>query len=140
MKPDEDKHPRPGATKLEAAEVKAWHALDTAGVMAAQRADAVTGLSEGEGGERLLEFGPNRLREEKVEFIWETFLDELREPTILLLLVTGALNVLWGELADALTIFVVIVVPISAEVANERRTTFAIAALSKLAEPTAPSG
>ena len=126
-----------GATSLNAANAEVWHALDTAGVIAALRVDAATGLSEGDAGRRLLEFGPNRLREEQVESIWEAFLDELREPMILLLLVTGALYALWGELADALTIFAVIAALLSAEVVNERRAKLAIAALSKLAEPTA---
>ena len=110
-----------GATSLNAANAEVWHALDTAGVIAALRVDAATGLSEGDAGRRLLEFGPNRLREEQVESIWEAFLDELREPMILLLLVTGALYALWGELADALTIFAVIAALLSAEVVNERR-------------------
>ncbi len=137
MTPEADEQPPFGATNLESSKGEAWHALDIAGVVAALRTDAITGLSEGEAEKRLLKFGPNRLREEKVESIWETFLDELREPMILLLLVTGALYGLWGELGDALTIVAVIVALLSAEVVNERRAKLAIAALNKLAAPTA---
>lgn len=137
MTPNADEKPRSGAAERETAEAGFWHALDAAAVMAALRVDAATGLSEGEAEERLFKFGPNRLREQNVESVWETFLDELREPMIVLLLVTGALYGFWGDLADALTIFAVIVALLSAEVVNERRATLSIAALSKLAEPTA---
>jgi len=35
-------------------------------------------------------FGLNRLSEQKQETVWDIFLEEVREPTILLLLITGA--------------------------------------------------
>lgn len=137
MTPDSDRQSPAGALTLESTKVEAWHALDCKSVIAALQVDVVTGLNVREASERLLEFGPNRLREVGTESIWKIFLDELREPMILLLLVTGGLYSLWGELADALTIFAVIVALLSAEVVNERRAKLAVAALSKLAEPTA---
>lgn len=57
---------------------------------------------------------------------------------ILLLLVTGVLYAIWGQVGDTLTIFFVILALVGAEVLNERRAKTAIAALSKLAEPTTP--
>jgi len=86
---------------------------------------------------RLKQFGPNRLREAKQETLLRVFLEEIREPMILLLLVTGLLYSVWGNLADALTIFFVILVLVSVEVINEYRAKRAIAGLSKLSEPTA---
>jgi len=97
----------------------------------------VAGLSAEEARKRLTRFGPNRLRKEKREPIWEIFLEEIREAMIMLLLVTGVLYALWGELADALTIFAVILALVSVEVFNEHRAENAIAALRKLADPTA---
>ncbi len=86
---------------------------------------------------RLAQFGSNRLRAAKQETLWRVFLEEIREPMILLLLVTGLLYSVWGNLADALTIFFVILVLVSVEVLNEYRAKRAIAGLSKLSEPTA---
>jgi len=117
---------------------KPWHELDSASVLAAFHVGPAAGLSEAEVNERLARHGANRLLEAKTESIWETFLEEIREPMILLLLVTGALYAVWGELADALTIFVVIFILVAVEVFNERRAKQAISALSKLAEPTTP--
>jgi len=56
---------------------------------------------------------------------------------ILLLLIVGVLYSLWGELGDAITIFVVILVLVAAEVVNEFRAKRAIAALERLSAPKA---
>lgn len=117
-------------------EQEAWHSLDAARVAAALEVDPTSGLGDAEARVRLEENGANRLRKEAAESIWETFQEELREPMILLLLATGALYAIWGELPDALTIFFVIFVLVAVEVVNERRAKSAISALSKLAEPT----
>jgi Ca2+-transporting ATPase len=84
------------------------HTLTAEETSAHLSVDALVGLSEEEARRRLAHFGPNRLREEKQEPAWKVFLEELRDPLVLLLLFTGALYALWGELADALTIFFVI--------------------------------
>jgi Ca2+-transporting ATPase len=97
----------------------------------------MTGLSEPEADRRLRRHGPNRLRETKPEPLWEELLEELAEPMILLLLGTGALYALWGEAGDALTILVVILALVAVEVVGERRAEGAVAALRRLAEPTA---
>ena len=97
----------------------------------------MTGLSEPEAERRLRRHGPNRLREKKPEPLWEELLEELAEPMILLLLGTGVLYALWGEAADAVTIVVVILALVAVEVTGERRAERAVAALRRLAEPTA---
>ena len=50
-----------------------------------------TGLDESTVQPRLAQFGPNRLAEAKQQTIWQVFLEEIREPMILLLLGTGVL-------------------------------------------------
>ncbi len=114
-----------------------WHALTVKETARRQGTALDSGLSDEEARRRLERSGPNRLREDKLEPIWEAFLDELREPMILLLVVTGVFYALWGELTDALTIFAVIFTLVAAEVLNERRAGNAVAALRKLAEPAA---
>ena len=47
-----------------------------------------SGLDEKEVQARLAKFGPNQLGEVKQETYWKVFLEEIREPMILLLLVT----------------------------------------------------
>lgn len=119
------------------ADAASWHALSREEVGKRLDANCATGLSGTEARERLARFGLNQLRPEKRETVWEVFLEEVREPMILLLLVTGVLYSIWGNLTDALTIFAIIFTLTGVEVYNEYRAGRAIAALSKLAEPTA---
>lgn len=55
---------------------------------------------------------------------------------ILLLLATGVLYSIWGELSDAITIFAVITLLVASEVVNEWRAERAIDALADLRQPT----
>jgi Ca2+-transporting ATPase len=115
-----------------------WHALSAESAAARSGVDLVSGLSDEVAHNRFLVFGPNRLSARKVETVWDIFLEEIREPMILLLLATGVLYAIWGELKDTMAIFVVILALLSAEVLNERRAKQAIGALIKLSEPTSP--
>jgi Ca2+-transporting ATPase len=93
------------------------------------------GLSAGEAGKRLEQFGPNRLaRPYEVKFL-AILGEEVAEPMILLLLGVGVVYSLWGKLEDALTIFSIIAVLTFVEVWNEYRAKKAIASLSSLAAP-----
>lgn len=116
---------------------QAWHALPAAAAAEVLSSDLTAGLIQAEAQQRLKTVGPNRLREEKPEPFWAEFLEELREPLILLLLGTGVLYAIWGELIDAATIFVVILTLNTIEAVNEQRAKKAISALRKLAEPIA---
>jgi len=114
-----------------------WHTLTAQETVRRQNTSLDSGLSDQEARQRLDRLGPNRLREEKRETVWHEYLEELRQPMVLLLLVTGIFCAVWGEPADALIIFFIILTLNSIEVYNERRAGKAVAALRKLAEPTA---
>lgn len=114
-----------------------WHALSIADASALIKAPGEGGLTQAEATARLATYGPNRLRAEHHESLWETILEEVREPMILLLLATGVVYAIVGGLADALVIIGIIVIVIAVEVFNERRAEQALAALSRLAEPQA---
>ena len=99
--------------------------------------ETTQGLTTEEARAALLRDGPNRIREPRRETYFDVFLEEVREPMILLLLVTGVLYSVWGRLEDAVTIFAIILVLVGVEVWNEHRAHRAIAALATLSEPTA---
>src|SRR5262249_50929771 len=86
---------------------------------------------------RLVRFGPNRLFTPPLVRFLAIATEEVTEPLILLLLVVGLVYGLWGGLGDALTIFVVILLLVAAEVGNEFRAKRAIAALERLSAPKA---
>ena len=96
-----------------------------------------SGLSEDKARARLSQIGPNQIfRPIPVRF-WAIAREEMTEPMILLLLVVGVAYSLWGELADAATIFAVIAVLVFVEIYNEFRAKRAIAALERIAAPKA---
>jgi Ca2+-transporting ATPase len=116
---------------------RAWHTMTPNEVESHFGTDSSTGLDEATVVQRLAQFGPNRLAEARQQTIWQVFLEEIREPLILLLLGTGVLYAVWGSISDALTILGVILLLVGAEVFNEYRAKKAIAGLSTLYEPTA---
>ena len=115
-----------------------WQGLSPEEAGSALSTDLTRGLTSEEAKRRLQAAGPNRLGEDKAEPLWKEFLEEAREPIILLLFVTGAIYAIIGGLEDALVIVAVIVTLVSVEVLNEHRAGRAIRSLRRLAEPTVP--
>jgi Ca2+-transporting ATPase len=97
--------------------------------------DYQKGLSQLEAKERLLKFGPNQIFKPKRVSFFDITLEEIREPMILVLLAVGFFYSLGGKLADALTIFGIIIILVLAEVYNEFRAKKAISSLEKIAAP-----
>jgi Ca2+-transporting ATPase len=95
------------------------------------------GLTNEEAAARLSKVGPNRLFTPAPVRFWAIAAEEIREPMILLLILIGVLYAIWGELRDAITIFAVILLLVTAEVVNEFRAKRAIGALERLSEPKA---
>ena len=114
-----------------------WHAKPLDEVHAVLASDQSSGLSSQEAQRRFEEAGPNRLKSEKHETLLEEIWETVREPMQLLLLVTGGLYAVFGNIEETLTIFVVILFVITMEVVNETRAKRAMTALATLAEPTA---
>jgi len=93
------------------------------------------GLSSSEAHEKLLESGPNQIFKQTEISFFGIARHEVTEPMILLLLVVGFFYSIWGKLEDAITIFIVIILLVLAEVYNEFRAKKAIASLEKIAAP-----
>ncbi len=99
---------------------------------------STNGLDGVEAAKRLADSGPNVPAPPEDEPWYDDLVEELTEPMILLLLGVGVLYALFGERRDAITIFVVILIVIGAEVVNEWRAKRAIAALASMRAPRAP--
>jgi Ca2+-transporting ATPase len=101
----------------------------------AERRDG--GLSPDEIGSRLRQYGPNTLPSDPGPGIGRRVLEQLRDPMILLLLVAGLLAVLIGEPVDAAIILAVVLVNTGVGVGQQVRAERALAALGRMAAPTA---
>ena len=62
-----------------------WHALPADAISARLGVDPASGLNDEVAHNRFLVFGPNRLSARKQETVWDIFLEEIREPMIVLL-------------------------------------------------------
>jgi Ca2+-transporting ATPase len=99
--------------------------------------DPRTGLSQAEVIKRLKQFGANMLTKERTVSFWSVFREEITEPMILLLLVVGIVYSIWGQVRDAITIFVIIIALVFVEIFTEYRAKKGVAALRKFSQPTA---
>jgi len=112
-----------------------WHEMDEDEVLRNLGSDKDRGLASAEASKRLKEKGPNRFFEPYNVTFLDILKEEIVEPMILLLLSVGVLYSIWGGIADAATIFVVIVVLVIVEVNNEYRAKRSIASLKQLTSP-----
>ncbi len=96
-----------------------------------------SGLSNEEAEERLAKYGKNEVYQRPHISFLGIARHEITEPMILLLLFIGVVYSISGELFDAATIIVVIILLVTVEVDNEYRAKKAIAALSEITAPRA---
>jgi len=114
-----------------------WHSRETEELIRLSGVNPEKGLSDQEAAQRLSKYGKNTLVEQREIRFLGILKEEITEPMILLLIAVGVLYSFLGSLSDALTIIVIIIVLVLAEVWNEYRAKRSIASLKQLAPPTA---
>ncbi|MDD5594319.1 MAG: cation-translocating P-type ATPase [Candidatus Margulisbacteria bacterium] len=95
------------------------------------------GLSENEAAERLKKEGPNELPSQKKQSVLAILFNVIKEPMLLLLIVTGVIYAFLGELKDALMLSTFVFVIIGITFYQERRTERTLEALRDLSSPRA---
>jgi P-type Ca2+ transporter type 2C len=114
-----------------------WHSRETEELIRSSGVNPEKGLTDQEAAQRLSKYGKNTLIEQREIRFLGILKEEITEPMILLLIAVGVLYSFLGSLSDALTIIVIIIVLVLAEVWNEYRAKRSIASLKQLAPPTA---
>jgi len=99
--------------------------------------ESLTGLSNEEAAKRLKENGYNELLSQKKQSLLSIFLNVLREPMLVLLLVAGLIYLLIGEVNDALILLLFVFVVVGITFNQERKTERALEALKNLSSPRA---
>jgi len=95
------------------------------------------GLTSRAAGERLAAVGPNELPVADHRSLARVLVGVLREPMFLLLLMSTAIYVAFGDLREAATLGCFVVVVIAITIVQERRTERALDALRELSSPRA---
>ena len=112
------------------------HAVDAAEVARELESDQVRGLDGPEARARLARSGPNELRAGEGVRAWRILLGQLTSPILLLLAGAGVLSAALGDVAEALVIFVVVLLNAGIGFRQEHRAAHAIASLRAMATPT----
>ena len=96
-----------------------------------------SGLSEAEAAARLAASGANELQKREVPALWKMVWDAATEPFIVLLLASGLLAVILGEVRDGLLVMIGLVPIVGADVITEYRAERALEALHAASAPVA---
>lgn len=99
--------------------------------------DPERGLGEEEGRRRHLLHGPNELDVGEKEPIWKKYLEQFKNPLILLLLAAAAISVFMGQKDDAISIAAAITIVVTVAFVQEYRSEKSLDELSKLVPPHA---
>ncbi|KJS47072.1 MAG: metal ABC transporter ATPase [Peptococcaceae bacterium BRH_c23] len=92
------------------------------------------GLTAAEAEARILRYGKNTFSPKEKESIFVKILESLKEPLIVILLISGLISLAMGHLADGIGIFVAVLIATSIAVIQEGKSDKAFEALSKLSE------
>jgi len=93
------------------------------------------GLDQSQAQIRLEKFGKNKLDEGKKKSVFVKFLEQLKDPMIIVLLVAAVISGLASELVDSIIIMVVVVLNSILGVVQEGKAEKAIEALQKMSSP-----
>ncbi len=113
-----------------------WHRKET-GEVIEQLNSSLQGLSHEEARKRLAEYGPNELGEKKKKTPLMLFLDQFRDFMILVLIAAAVISGFIGEASDTIAITVIVILNAVIGFVQEYRAEKAMAALKKMASPTA---
>ena len=113
-----------------------WHLKDYDEILG-ELGSSHKGLSREEADRRLAEYGPNLLKEKKKRSLFAMFLDQFKDFMIIILLAAAVISGLIGEPADTIAIVVIVVLNAVIGFVQEYRAEKAIAALKKMAAPSA---
>jgi len=113
-----------------------WHQLAPKEV-AEKLQSSDTGLASEEARRRLEQYGPNELIEKKHKSLWMMFLDQFKDFMILVLIAAAVVAGVIGEPSDTIAIAVIVLLNAVLGFVQEYRAEKAMAALKKLAAPSA---
>ena len=98
---------------------------------------SIKGLSHDEAQKRLVEYGPNEIKETKKKTLLGMFLDQFKDFMIIILIAAAVISGLLGDIVDTIAIVVIVVLNAVIGFVQEYRAEKAIEALKMMAMPAA---
>ncbi|HOM03277.1 MAG TPA: calcium-translocating P-type ATPase, PMCA-type [Acetivibrio sp.] len=111
------------------------HYFESIETVLKQLESSKNGIESKEAAQRLEKYGPNKLDEGKKKSVIAKFLDQLKDPMIIVLIVAAIISGLAGEPADSIIILMVVIVNSILGVVQEGKAEKAIEALQKMSSP-----
>ena len=99
------------------------------------RADAAAGLSTAEATRRRQFHGYNEFDVTEQEPIWKKYLEQFKNPLILLLLASATVSLLMKQFDDAISITIAVVIVVTVGFIQEYRSEKTLEQLNKLVPP-----
>ncbi|MCL2879949.1 MAG: HAD-IC family P-type ATPase, partial [Treponema sp.] len=117
-----------------------WYAMDTEAVLAGQKADARTGLSSHDLAVRRTQFGFNKFDEKKKEGLAAAILRQLRDISVIVLLVAAGLSFAMAlrdghGFIEPIVIISIVIMNVILAISQERSAEKALEALAVLNSP-----
>lgn len=110
--------------------------LSTDDIIYKLRADPERGLTTKEAERRLMVHGYNEFEISKEDPLWKKYLEQFKDPLIMLLLASAVVSVLMGQFDDAFSIAIAIVIVVTVAFVQEYRSEKSLEKLTKLMPPT----
>ena len=95
----------------------------------------INGISDQEAKIRLEKNGFNELKEGNKVPIWKMFLENFKEPLVIILLIAAIVQIFLGEFVESLIIFVVVILNALLGVTQTRKAESSLDSLKKLSSP-----
>ena len=117
-----------------------WHTKTPGQVLSELNVSSHAGLTARQAQERLSQYGPNKLEGGKKEPLWARFLNQMKDPMILVLLAAAALSLVstgGGDWVEALIILLIVAVNACISISQEDNAEKALEALQKMSAPLA---
>ena len=115
-----------------------WHSKTTKEVLDQLNVTAQSGLTDSEAKNRLDKYGPNELKSAEKESLFMRFLDQMKDPMIIVLLIAAVLSFVSSGFTDWVdSVIILLIVNAVISISQEDNAEKALEALRKMSAPLA---
>ena len=114
-----------------------WHTLTAQQALERLQADPAKGLSAGEAGRRLEQYGPNALAEGKKKTVLQVFLEQFKDLMVAILIVAALISAASGEGESTIVIFAVLILNAVLGTVQHFKAEKSLESLKAMSAPTA---